>query len=77
VATLNIKNFPDELHAALAERAGRERRSVAQEVIVILERAVADTDARSILELTGLGADRWKGIDAGKHVSSERDSWDS
>jgi plasmid stability protein len=77
MATLNIKNFPDELHAALAERAGHERRSLAQEVIVILERAVAEPGAHSILELRGLGADRWADVTADKHVATERGSWDS
>ncbi|GAC1349650.1 MAG: hypothetical protein NVSMB27_24760 [Ktedonobacteraceae bacterium] len=29
----------------------------------------------SILELEGLGAEVWKGIDAQKYVDQERDSW--
>jgi plasmid stability protein len=77
MATLNIKNFPDELHAALAERAEQERRSVAQEVIVLLEKAVQERSSRSIMELAGLGADYWKDIDAAAHVDEERRSWDS
>lgn len=77
IATLNIKNFPDELHAALAERAELERRSVAQEVIVLLEKAVQERSSRSIMELAGLGADYWKDTDAAAHVDEERRSWDS
>jgi hypothetical protein len=30
----------------------------------------------SILELKGLGVEIWKGIDAQKYVSKERESWD-
>ena len=30
---------------------------------------------RSVLELSGLGADLWKGIDAQEYVRQERSSW--
>lgn len=30
----------------------------------------------SIMELEGLGADIWKGIDAQEYVREERESWD-
>lgn len=30
----------------------------------------------SILELEGLGAEIWKGIDADEYVAKERDAWD-
>lgn len=30
----------------------------------------------SLMELEGLGADIWKGIDAQKYVCKERESWD-
>ncbi len=30
----------------------------------------------SVMELEGLGADIWKGIDAQQYVSKERESWD-
>lgn len=31
---------------------------------------------RSVMELEGLGADTWKGIDAQEYVNRERESWD-
>ncbi|MDZ7753977.1 MAG: hypothetical protein U5S82_20595 [Gammaproteobacteria bacterium] len=37
MAILNIKNFPDDLYERLKEKAAGERRSVSQEVIVMLE----------------------------------------
>src|SRR5262249_6294673 len=40
VATLNVKNLPDTLYRKLKARAKRERRSVAQEVAVILSQAL-------------------------------------
>jgi plasmid stability protein len=75
MATLNIKNLPDELHRKLQERAKRQHRSVAQEVTHLLESALAEPEPRSILELQGLGKESWAGIDAAKHVEDERDAW--
>ena len=40
MATLHVENVPDELYEALRARAKRERRSIAGEVIRILEHAV-------------------------------------
>lgn len=37
MATLTIKNLPDEIYAALAKNAKRHRRSINNEVIVQLE----------------------------------------
>jgi len=76
VATLNVKNLPDALYRKLQARAKRERRSVAQEVTILLTDALATPKPVSILELQGLGKDLWRGIDAAAHVARERDSWD-
>lgn len=77
MATLNVKDFPDELYGRLRERAARERRSVAQEVIHLLEGAVAEPEPLSLLALRGLGREYWTGIDAAEHVDTERGSWGS
>ena len=77
MATLNLKNFPDPLYERLQVRARQERRSLAQEVIHLLEQAVGPSTPRSILELRGLGKDSWEGIDPAAYVRAERDSWDS
>jgi plasmid stability protein len=76
VATLNIKNVPEKLYARLKARARRERRSISQEVLHILDGATAPTETVSILELRGLGKDLWKIIDPARHVDEERRSWD-
>jgi len=41
VATLVIKNFPDDLHAALKARAERHRRSLTKEAVTLIETALA------------------------------------
>ena len=42
MATLNIKNVPDDLYDALRKRAEENRRSLNSEVIVSLERVVRE-----------------------------------
>ena len=41
MATLTLKNVPDDLHRRLKERAARNHRSLNREAIHALERAVA------------------------------------
>jgi plasmid stability protein len=77
MATLNIKNFPDDLYAQIQQRAEREHRSLAQQVIQLLEESTGKPKLHSILELRGLGKELWKDIDPVEHVRVERDSWDS
>ena len=76
MATLNIKNMPDDLYRTLQTRARRQRRSVAQEVIQLLSRATEEPEPLSIMELEGLGKDLWEGIDPAAYVEEERRSWD-
>lgn len=76
VATLNVKNFPDALYRKLQERAERDRRSVAQEVIHLVEQELEATLPLSLLQLRGLGAELWEGTDARALIDAERDSWD-
>lgn len=77
MATLNLKNFPDSLYERLQSLAQQERRSLAQEVIHLLDRATQEQPSLSILELRGLGKECWQGVDAAAHVEAERNSWDS
>jgi plasmid stability protein len=76
MATLNIKDFPDKLYRRLRKRALAQHRSIAQEVTHVLFEALEAPEPLSILELRGLGKERWAGIDAGQHVRAERRSWD-
>jgi len=76
VATLNVKNLPNGLYRKLQARARRERRSVAQEVTQILSAALETPKPLSILDLQGLGKERWQSVDAAAHVGRERAAWD-
>jgi plasmid stability protein len=76
MATLNVKNLPDALYRKLRARAARERRSIAQEVTVILAAAVGTPPSASLLDLLGLGKAAWAGKDAVRHVAEERRAWD-
>ena len=76
MATLNVKNLPDRLYRKLQTRARRQRRSVAQEVIHLLNDVLASPGPVSILELKGLGKEIWENVEASTHVKRERSSWD-
>ncbi len=79
MATLNIKNFPDRLYRSIKLRAGRNRRSISQEVVQILDDAVTVPPRVSLIELEELGKELWEkalgGRDASDHVGEERESW--
>lgn len=76
MATLNVKNFPAELYERLKRQATTERRSVAQQVVHLVEKAVEEETPLSILRLRGLGKETWRGVDAVRYVAEERGSWD-
>lgn len=75
MATLNLKNLPDGLYRKLKPRAKRERRSVAQEVTVLLTEGLDAAAPLSILQLQGLGTELWRDIDSEAHVAQERAAW--
>ena len=76
MAILNIKNFPDDLYVVIQQRSRQDRRSVAQEVIYLLEQVSKEPEPRSILELRGLGQECWENIDADSYVDKERAGWE-
>ena len=76
MATLNVKNLPDDLYKKLQARAKRERRSVAQEVTQLLSRVLDTAEPLSILDLQGLGKALWQDVDAAAYIERERASWD-
>jgi len=76
MAVLNVKSMPDKLYRKLQARAKRERRSVTQEVLVILDRALSESPRLSIMNLQGLGKDIWRDIDSDQYVEAERRAWD-
>ena len=54
-----------------------EQLSLVEIISASLKRTIAPKRPRhSVMELEGLGADIWKGINAQKYVRTERDPWD-
>jgi plasmid stability protein len=76
MAVLNIKSVPDKLYRKLQARAKRQRRSVAQEVIQILDQALTEPPRLSIMDLQGLGKEIWQGINSDQYIQEERRAWD-
>ena len=76
MATLNVKNVPDDLYERLRRRAKEQHRSVAQEVIHLVASVLDGEPQTSILELRGRGKASWRGVGAAQHVAMERGSWD-
>ena len=76
MAVLNIKSVPDKLYRKLQARAKRERRSVAQEVIQILDQALTEPPRLSIMDLHGLGKEIWQGVNSDQYIQEERRAWD-
>ena len=76
MAVLNVKSVPDKLYRKLQARAKRERRSVAQEVIRILDLALNEPPRLSIMNLQGLGKEIWRDIDSDQYIEAERRAWD-
>lgn len=50
MATLHVRDVPDELYEALRARARREGRSISQEAIAILRRALGRRSPEDVLE---------------------------
>jgi plasmid stability protein len=50
VATITLKNVPEEVHAALKQQARQHERSLNQEAIVCLDRGRAPRSPRAMLE---------------------------
>jgi plasmid stability protein len=75
MAVLNVKSVPDPLFRKLQARAKRQRRSVEQEVVHILEQALTEAPPLSVLDLQGLGKEVWAGVRTDEYLRKERDAW--
>lgn len=76
MAKLVIRTLPDALYRKLKARAQRAGRSVGDEAVKILTDTLTEAEPHSILELRGLGKERWRGLDGAGHVQRERRSWE-
>jgi hypothetical protein len=55
----------------------REQLRLLEDLAQLVRQQVEVPRTRSIMELEGLGAEIWQGIDAQEYVNKERASWDS
>ena len=76
MATLNIKNLPDELYERIRSHARKQHRSISQEVIHALTMHLSQSHEHSIMDLQGLGKELWIDVDASEYVAKEREAWD-
>lgn len=76
MATLNVKNFPDDVYERLRELADREHRSISQQVVHMLSEATSEPEPLALSDLRGLGEELWEGVEAAEHVERERRAWD-
>ena len=74
MATLNVKNFPDDLYAKLKKRAKQEGRSVSSQVTQLLARDLNRPRKYTVDDLKGL-AGPWKDVDVEEWIDRERNSW--
>ncbi|MFZ4815187.1 MAG: hypothetical protein ACOYL5_11680 [Phototrophicaceae bacterium] len=66
------------LQSILAElpKLSKEEREQISQVLVSLGQYQNPKKKRSLMELEGLGAEIWQGIDAQDYVNELRDEWD-
>ena len=71
----------DDLHRQIVEQYQQltpsDIMSLIHELLNLYQRRMQIRPAHSLLELEGLGAEIWKGIDPQEYVDKERDSWES
>lgn len=76
MATINVKNFPDELYQRIKKEAETENRSVSQQVIFTLREGLTKPQPLSILKLRGLGKELWRTEDTTAFARNEREGWE-
>lgn len=68
---ITVRNVPDDLHRALSRLAERNRRSLQQQALVLLERA-RQLDRESPLEIAASIRDKLRGRELGDSVAEIR-----
>jgi plasmid stability protein len=71
MATITLKNVPDDLHRRLKERAERHHRSLNREAIRCLEEAVADERIEEQALLARIRANRARMVERGVWLTEE------
>lgn len=66
----------DEILAQVRELDPIEQANLLEELAGMVKQQLAERKKRNILELEGLGAEIWEGLDAREYVRKERASWE-
>ena len=67
-------NSVRKIYKEISQLPGADKKALLMRLVNDL-RSDETERAHSIFEIKGVGIDIWKGMDAQKYVSSERDSW--
>jgi len=81
MALLQVRNFPDDTYEEISKIAKKERRSIAQQTILLVEKAIKKEDTprermlRALERTTARPVPDWlKGIDSAASIREDRDS---
>jgi len=77
MATSNVSQTYDDYVKQIQTLTPEEHLSLVKVISAGLKNTLRGEKAKhSVMELEGLGADIWKGVDAQEYVLKERKSWD-
>ncbi len=77
MATSNVSQTYDDYVKEIKTLTSEEQLSLVKVISADLKKTLRGKKAKhSVMELEGLGADIWKGVDAQEYVLKERNSWD-
>jgi plasmid stability protein len=75
MATLNVKNFPDDLYRALRRQARERGRSLSREVTVLLREQVQVPKKYTVEDLPKALRGAFRRVDIDAFLRKERESW--
>ena len=77
MATSNVSQSYDDYVKKIQTLTPEEQLSLVKVISAGLQKTLKGKKAKhTVMELEGLGADIWKGVDAQEYVRKERNSWD-
>ena len=77
MGTSNVSQTYDDYVKEIQTLTPEEQLSLVKIISAGLKKTLRGKKAKhSVMELEGLGADIWKGVDAQEYVLKERNSWD-
>ena len=77
MATSNVSQTYDDYVKGIQTLTPEEQLSLVKIISAGLKKTLKGNKSKhSVMELEGLGADIWKGVEAQEYVLKERNSWD-